>query len=84
MNILPKAIREGYLSPIKAMTIPLQLDRPGYPVQSGDFKAGDIATALDPYLHQIADEMMKYMQGPKDGRVPSTGKDQPEVQRDPE
>ena len=57
---LPKAIREGYLSPIKAMTIPLQLDLFGVSIQSGDFKAGDIATALDPYLHQIADEMMKY------------------------
>ena len=57
---LPKAIREGYLSPIKAMTIPLQLDLSGVSIQSGDFKAGDIATALDPYLHKIADEMMKY------------------------
>lgn len=57
---LPKAIREGYLSPIKAMTIPLQLDLSGVSIQSGDFKAGDIATALDPYLHQIADEIMKY------------------------
>ena len=57
---LPKAIREGYLSPIKALTIPLQLDLSGGSIQSGDFKAGDIATALDPYLHQIADEMMKY------------------------
>lgn len=57
---LPKAIREGYLSPIKAMTIPLQLDLSGVSIQSSDFKAGDIATALDPYLHQIADEMMKY------------------------
>ena len=44
---LPKAIREGYLSPIKALTIPLQLDLSGVSMQSGDFKAGDIATALD-------------------------------------
>ena len=57
---LPKAIREGYLSPIKALTIPLQLDLSGVAMQSGDFKAGDIATALDPYLYQIADEMSKY------------------------
>lgn len=57
---LPKAIREGYLSPIKALTLPLQLDLSGVGVQAGDFKSGDIATALDPYLHQIADEMMKY------------------------
>ena len=57
---LPKAIRAGYLSPIKALTIPLKLDLSGVAMQSGDFKAGDIATALDPYLYQIADEMEKY------------------------
>lgn len=57
---LPRAIREGYLSPIKAMTIPLKLSLAGVSIQAGDFKAGDIATALDPYLYQIADEMAKY------------------------
>ena len=57
---LPKAIREGYLSPIKALTIPLQLDLSGVTLQSGDFKVGEIATVLDPYLYQIADEMEKY------------------------
>lgn len=57
---LPKAIREGYLSPIKALTIPLKMDLSAVAIQSGDFKAGDIATALDPYLYQIADEMDKY------------------------
>lgn len=57
---LPKAIHEGYLSPIKALTIPLQLDLSGVSMQSGDFKASDIDTALDPYLYQIADEMIKY------------------------
>ena len=62
---LPKAIREGYLSPIKALTIPLQLDLSGVAMQSGDFKAGDIATALDPYLYQIADEMSKYCRNRK-------------------
>lgn len=59
---LPRAIREGYLSPIKAMTIPLKLSLSGVSIQAGDFKAGDIATALDPYLYQIADEMAKYCQ----------------------
>lgn len=59
---LPRAIREGYLSPIKAMTIPLTLSLAGVSIQAGDFKAGDIATALDPYLYQIADEMAKYCQ----------------------
>ncbi len=56
---LPKAIKEGYLSPIKAQTIPLKLDLTGVGMQSGDFKAGDLGTALDPYLYQIAEEMAK-------------------------
>ena len=54
---LPKAIREGYLSPIKALTVPLQIDLSGVAIQSGDFKAADLGTALDPYLYQIADVM---------------------------
>ncbi len=57
---LPKAIKEGYLSPIKAVTIPLRVDLTGVGVQSGDFKAGDLGTALDPYLEQIANEMENY------------------------
>lgn len=57
---LPKAIKEGYLSPIKAITIPINLDLTGVSTQAGDFKASDIDTALDPYLYQIADEMMRY------------------------
>lgn len=57
---LPKAIKEGYLSPIKAVTIPLQLDLSTVATQAGDFKASDIDTALDPYLYSIADEMQKY------------------------
>lgn len=57
---LPKAIKEGFLSPIKALTIPIKLDLTGVGTQAGDFKSGDLGTALDPYLHQIADEMAKY------------------------
>lgn len=57
---LPRAIKEGYLSPIKAVTIPLTLDLSGVSMQSGDFKPGDLDTALDPYLYQIAEEMKKY------------------------
>lgn len=56
---LPKAIKEGYLSPIKAQTIPLKLDLTGVGQQAGDFKTSDLGTALDPYLYQIADEMVK-------------------------
>lgn len=57
---LPRAIREGYLCRIKAQTIPLKLDLSGVGIQSGDFKAGDLGTALDPHLMQIAREMSTY------------------------
>jgi len=57
---LPKAIKSGFLSPIKALTLPLKLDLSGVGVQAGDFKVSDIGTALDPYLYQIADEMINY------------------------
>lgn len=57
---LPNAIRDGYLVKIKAQTIPLKLDLSGVGVQSGDFKSGDLGSALDPYLAQIAQEMQHY------------------------
>ncbi len=57
---LPKAIREGYLAPIKALTIPLKIDISGVGIQTGDFKTSELGTALDPYLEQIALEMEKY------------------------
>lgn len=56
---LPRAIKEGYLCPIKAQTIPLKLDLSGVSVQAGDFKNGDLGNALEPYLESIADEMLK-------------------------
>ena len=62
---LPRAIREGYLAPIRAMTIPLRLDISQVAVQNGDFSAGQLGTALDPYLEQIADEMLEHAQGRK-------------------
>ncbi|MEL3956901.1 DEAD/DEAH box helicase family protein [Caldifermentibacillus hisashii] len=56
---LPRAIKEGYLSPIKALTIPLKLDISQVTQSAGDFAAGQLGTALDPYLESIADEMWK-------------------------
>lgn len=54
---LPRAIREGYLSPIKALTVPLQIDIRQLSLTGGDYNPEEIDTALDPYLEQIADEM---------------------------
>ncbi len=57
---LPRAIREGYLCRINAMTIPLNIDISGVKQQNGDFSAADVGTALDPYLDGIASEMEKH------------------------
>lgn len=62
---LPRAIKDGFLSPIKAQTIPLKLDLTSVGTQAGDFKTSDLGTALDPYLHQIAEEMARYCIGRK-------------------
>lgn len=56
---LPDAIKNKYLSPMKAMTIPLKIDLSGVSMSAGDFKASEVGSALDPYLYQIADEMVK-------------------------
>lgn len=58
---LPRAIKEGYLCPIKAQTIPLKIDLTQVKTQNGDYATGDLGSALEPYLEQIADIMaMKY------------------------
>ena len=62
---LPTAIREGYLSPIKALTVPLKIDISSVGIAQGDFKAGEIGTALDPFLEQIATEMETYCRNRK-------------------
>lgn len=62
---MTEAIREGYLCPIKAQMIPLELDIADVGISSGDFSAGEIGNALEPYLHQIAAEMVNYCQGRK-------------------
>lgn len=62
---MPDAIRDGYLCPIKAQLIPLELDVNNVGISSGDFAAGEIGHALDPYLEQIAREMLSYCKGRK-------------------
>jgi len=62
---MTEAIREGYLCPIKAQMIPLELDIADVGISSGDFSAGEIGHALEPYLQQIAVEMANYCQGRK-------------------
>lgn len=62
---MSRAIREGYLSPVKARMIPLQVDISKAGISGGDYNAADIGCALEPYLHQIAGEMARYCRGRK-------------------
>lgn len=54
---LTKAIKDQYLCKIMAQTIPLNIDLSSVKLQNGDYAAGDLGNALDPYLEQIADIM---------------------------
>lgn len=51
------AIKGGWLSPIFVQTVPLRIDLSGVAVQSGDFQAASLGSALDPYLRQICREI---------------------------
>lgn len=57
---MSQAIKEKYLCPVKAQMIPLKLDISGVKVSNGDFSTGEVANALEPYLEQIAREMIHY------------------------
>lgn len=54
---MSQAIREKYLCPVKAQMIPLKLDISDVGVSNGDYNVGEIGTALEPYLRQIAHEI---------------------------
>lgn len=62
---LHQAIKEGYLCPVKAQMIPLELDINKVTLSNGDYAVGEIGSALEPYLNQIALEMIKYCKGRK-------------------
>ena len=51
------AIKEGYLSKIICECVPLKIDLSGVHVKAGDYDAGEIGSALEPYLEQIADNI---------------------------
>lgn len=51
------AIHDKWLSPVYVQTVPLRIDLSGVAVQSGDFQAASLGSALDPYLRQICREI---------------------------
>lgn len=52
---LKQAVRDGYLVPITAMTVPLEIDMSTVKVSLGDFELNSIAETLEPYLPKIAE-----------------------------
>lgn len=57
---LKTAVTEGYLCPITARTIPLQIDLSETKVSMGDFEVTSIGETLEPYLPQIAEAISLY------------------------
>lgn len=57
---LPRAIRDGYLSRIKAMTLPVKIDLDGCKQSAGDFAAADVGDKLAPYLADIARQIAEH------------------------
>jgi superfamily II DNA or RNA helicase len=63
---LLQAISEGYLCPIKSLTIPLALDVSNVGIGAdGDYDKAQLGAALDPYLPQIAAELWTHCQNKK-------------------
>lgn len=62
---LPQAIKEGYLVPIRALTVPLKIELVGLKVNAGDYTAKSAGNALDPYLEQIAASIIEHAAGRK-------------------
>ena len=62
---MSQAIKEGHLCPVKALLIPLKLDIGQVGLSNGDYAVGELGSALDPYLGQIAHEMTNHCKGRK-------------------
>lgn len=52
---LKTAVSDGYLVPLVAKTVPLEIDMSQTKVSMGDFEVGSVAETLEPYLPKIAE-----------------------------
>lgn len=59
------AVKDGWLVPIRARVIGLELDISEVGVAAGDFKEAELGHALDPYLEQIAEKLIENTKGRK-------------------
>lgn len=62
---LHQAIKDGYLCPVKAQMIPLDIDITKVNISQGDYALNQVGNALEPYLNQISLEMLNYCKGRK-------------------
>lgn len=56
---IERAVHDGYLCPIRAKLVPLTMDITGVKVSHGDYQAGELGDALEPYLKSVAAVMAK-------------------------
>ena len=53
-------VNQGWLSPIRVKTVPLEMSLRGVRTTAGDFSADDLGHALEPYLEKIADVLVEH------------------------
>ncbi len=53
-------IRQNWLVPIRAKTIPLEIDLDDVGTTAGDYNANDLGHAIEPYLERIADVIAEH------------------------
>lgn len=54
-----RAVRDGYLVPVKAVQLPVGIDVSGARISAGDYSAADVGSSLDPMLPEIARAMVE-------------------------
>lgn len=59
------AIEDGYLSPLHTKKCKLNIDISNVHMQSGDFSAGELGEAIEPYLEKIARQIQREAPGRK-------------------
>jgi superfamily II DNA or RNA helicase len=53
-------IRQNWLVPIRAKTVPLEIDLDDVGTTAGDYNANDLGHAIEPYLERIADVIAEH------------------------
>lgn len=56
---LREAIRDGWLCPIRAALVPIQIDMHGVKTRAGDYSAESVGSAIDPMLENVAEAIVE-------------------------